>query len=292
MGTANTSNENNSRYLNNKSKFIKILVNVILYGILFIGSIIVLYPFFIMIMNSFKVGPEIMNAPLAIPKSISFGGYTEVFNSLNIPRLFFNTIFIAGSGTVLNVLFSSMVAYAIVKQDVPFKRLTRNIILASMMIPSVLLTIPTYTMMFNWNWINTYRVVIIPVCLSAYNIFLMMQFFTQIDDAYLEAARIDGANEFSIFAKIVLPMAKPALATVGILAFMWSWNDFMSPLLYLRSDAMYTLQIAIYKFKNSIPGVNVEQLWASMVLVSLPVVIVYFFMQKNFIKAFTGVGLK
>jgi multiple sugar transport system permease protein len=292
MATTNTSSANNSKHINNKNKSIKILVNVILYGILLIGSIIVLYPFFFMLMNSFKVGPEIMNAPLALPKSINLGGYTEVFNSLNIPRLFFNTIVIASSVTVLNVLFSSMVAYAIVKQDVPYKRLTRNIILASMMIPSVLLLIPTYTMMFNWNWIDTYRVLIIPVSLSAYNIFLMIQFFTQIDDAYLEAARIDGANEFTIFTKVVLPMAKPALATIGILAFMGSWNDFLNPLLYLRSDTKFTLQIAIFKFRNAIPGVHIEQLWAAMVLVSLPVVIIYFFMQKNFIKAFTGVGLK
>ena len=130
------------------------------------------------------------------------------------------------------------------------------------------------------------------MALSAYNIFLMIQFFTQIDDAYLEAARIDGANEFMIFNKVVLPMAKPALATISILAFMGSWNDFLNPLLYLRSDTKMTLQIAIYKFSNAIPGVHVEQLWAAMVLVSLPIVIIYFCMQKNFVKAFTGVGLK
>jgi len=161
-----------------------------------------------------------------------------------------------------------------------------------MMIPSVLLLIPTYTMMFNWDWIDTYRVLIIPVSVSAYNIFLMIQFVSQIDDAYLEAARIDGANEVMIFAKVVIPMSKPAIATIGILTFMGSWNDFMGPLLYLRGDAKMTLQLAVYKFSNAIPGVHIEQLWAALVLVSLPIVIVYFFMQKNFIKAFTGVGLK
>lgn len=292
MATTNTSSENISRRLNKKNKLMKILVNVILYGILLLGSIVVLYPFFFMIMNSFKAGTEIMNSPLALPKSISFNGYTEVFKALNIPRLFFNTIFIAGSVTVLNVLFSAMVAYAIVKQDVPYKKLTRGIILGSMMIPGVLLLIPTYTMMYNWDWINTYRVLIIPGALSAYNIFLMIQFFTQIDDAYLEAARIDGASEVTIFTKVVLPMAKPALSTIGILTFMGSWNDFMGPLLYLRSATKMTLQIAIFKFSSSIPGIHVEQLWAAMVIVSLPVVIIYFFAQKNFIKAFTGVGLK
>lgn len=291
MEKANNSSQNNSSRFNNKSKLKKALVKVILYGTLLIGSIFVLYPFFFMIMNSFKTGTEIMNAPLALPKALSFNGYREVFKNLNIPRLFFNTIFIAGSVTVLNVLFSAMVAYAIVKQDVPYKKVTRGIILGSMMIPGVLLLIPTYTMMYNWDWINTYRVLIIPGALSAYNIFLMIQFFTQIDDAYLEAARIDGASELTIFTKVVLPMAVPALSTIGILTFMGSWNDFMGPLLYLRSEAIMTLQIAIFKFSSTIPGLHAEQLWAAMVIVSVPVVIIYFFAQKNFIKAFTG-GVK
>ena len=292
MEKPNNSSQNNSRSLNNKSKSKKTLVNVILYGVLLIGSIFVLYPFFFMISNSFKTGTEIMNAPLALPKSISFRGYTDVFEALNIPRLFFNTIFIATSVTVLNVLFSAMVAYAMVKQDVPRKKLMRDVILGSMMIPSVLLLIPTYTMMYNLDWINTYRVLIIPTALSAYNIFLMIQFFKQIDDAYLEAARIDGANEFMIFTKVVLPMAKPALTTIGVLTFMGSWNDFMGPLLYLRSDAKMTLQLAIFKFSSTIPGLHIEQLWAAMVIISLPMVIIYFLLQKNFIEAFTGVGLK
>lgn len=277
---------------NNKYKRKKIIKNIILYFVLILGSIIVLYPFLFMIMNSFKKGPEIMNEPLKFPTSINFKGYTGVFSSLNIPRLFFNTTFIAGSVTILNVLFSSMVAYGIVKGDLPHKKLLKNIILGSMMIPSVLLLIPTYMMMYKWNWINTYKVLIIPGCITAYNVFLMMQFVSQIDDAYLEAARIDGASELSIFFKVLLPMCKPALSTIAILTFMGSWNDFTGPLLYLRGDSKMTLQLALYKFNTSIPGKYLEQLWAAITLVTVPVVIVYFFLQKNFVKAFTGVGLK
>jgi multiple sugar transport system permease protein len=283
---------NSKDALNKKYRRKKKLKNVILYTILIIGSIVVLYPFLFMVMNSFKTGPEIMNEPLSLPKSINLKGYIGVFTNLNIPRLFLNTVFISGSVTVLNVLFSSMVAYGIVKGDLPHKALLKNIILVSMMIPGILLLIPTYIMMYKWNWINTYRVLIIPASISAYNVFLMIQFISQIDDAYLEAARIDGASELTIFFKVLLPMCKPALATIGILTFMGSWNDFMGPLLYLRGDSKMTLQLALYNFSGSIPGQYLEQLWAATTLVTFPVVIVYFFLQKNFVKAFTGVGLK
>lgn len=283
---------NSKDALNKKYRRKKKLKNIVLYTILTIGSIVVLYPFLFMVMNSFKTGPAIMNEPLSLPKSLNLNGYIGVFTNLNIPRLFLNTVFISGSVTVLNVLFSSMVAYGIVKGDLPHKALLKNIILVSMMIPGILLLIPTYIMMYKWNWINTYRVLIIPASISAYNVFLMIQFISQIDDAYLEAARIDGASELTIFFKVLLPMCKPALATIGILTFMGSWNDFMGPLLYLRGDSKMTLQLALYNFSGAIPGQYLEQLWAATTLVTFPVVIVYFFLQKNFVKAFTGVGLK
>lgn len=278
--------------LNNNYIFKKRLKKIILYTVLILGSIIVVYPFLFMIMNSFKTGPAIMNEPLALPKSINLRGYIGVFASLNIPRLFFNTIFISGSVTVLNVLFSSMVAYGIVKGDLRHKKLLKDIILGSMMIPGILLLIPTYIMMYKWNWIDTYRVLIIPGAVSAYNIFLMIQFISQISDSYLEAARIDGASELQIFFRVLLPMTKPALTTIAILTFMGSWNDFFGPLLYLRDDSKMTIQLALYKFSGSIPGQFAEQLWAATALVTVPIVIVYFFLQRNFIKAFTGIGLK
>lgn len=270
----------------------KAIKNFIIYTILILGAFVVIYPFFFMIINSVKTGPEIMHYPNALPEKISLNGYIGVFKSLNVPRLFINTIFISGSVTILNTLFSSMVAYGIVKTQIPGRKALFKIILGSMMIPGILLLIPTYMMMYNWNWINTYRVLIIPAGISAYNIFLMMQFMKQINNAYLEAARIDGASEWQIFWKIVLPMSKPALATIMILTFMGSWNDFFGPLLYLRDESLMTLQLGLYRFSSSIPGKHIEQLWAATTMISIPVVIVFFFLQKNFIKAFTGIGLK
>lgn len=266
--------------------------NFMIFIVLLIGLVIVCYPFIFMLMNSVKPGPEILNSPNALPTRITFEGYIGVFKDLNLGRMFLNSIFISGSVTILNVILSAMVAYGLVKTKLPFKDRILDIILASMMVPGILLMIPSYCMLYNWGWINTYRVLIIPGCLGTFNIYLMVQFMRQIDNAYLEAARIDGANELQTFFKVVLPMCKPVLVTLGILTFMGSWNDFMGPLLYLRGDEKMTVQLAVYKYSTSIPGQHIEQLWAAITLVTLPIVVVYLFMQKSFMQAFGGVGLK
>lgn len=268
------------------------LKNIIIYSLLLLGVVVVIYPFFYMIMNSFKEGRDIIHNPTALPTKISFDGYKGMFEALNVGRLFFNSIFIASSVTVLNVIFSSMVAYGVMKTGIKLKPFFVKFILGTMMLPGVLLLIPKYMMLYNWGWINTYRVMIIPGMMSAYNIFLMIQFMKQIDDAYLEATRMDGANEFRVFWSIVLPMAKPAIATLVILTFMGSWNDFVEPLMYLRDESKMTLQLALYRFQSEIPGENIQQIWAATTIITLPVAMLFFFTQKNFIKAFTGVGIK
>ncbi|NSL62842.1 carbohydrate ABC transporter permease [Yersinia pestis] len=264
---------------------------MLIYSLLIIISLIVLYPFFFMIMNSFKTGSEIINAPNALPKNFSFNGYIQAFYSLNLGRIFLNTLFISVTVTLVNTLLSAMVAYAIVKMNLPGREFWIKLILTSMMVPAVLFTIPTYMMLYSWGWVNTFQALIVPGTISAYNIFLLVQFLKQVDNAYLEAARIDGAGE-SHFFKVVLPMIRPALATVAILTFMGSWNDFMGPLLYVRDDSLMTLQLALFKFVNDIPTDNLEQLWAMTTMIAVPVVLVFFFLQRNFIKAFTGIGVK
>lgn len=265
---------------------------IFIYIFLLSGIFIVGYPFFFMVINSFKSAPEILHSPTSLPSSISFKGYVDVFKNLAIGKLFINSIFISACSTILNVVFSSMVAYGITKTELPYAKRIKEIILASMMIPSILLLIPTYTLMYNWNWINTYRVLIIPGMISAYNIFLMIQFMEQIDNSYIEAARIDGASELKIFLSVIFPMCKPAISTISILTFMGSWNDFLGPLLYLRGEEKMTVQLALYKFQSAVPGENLQQLWAATTLITLPIVIVYILLQKNFIQSFSGVGIK
>jgi len=274
--------------LHNKQKLSKILI----YLILSLFSVVVIVPFLFMIINSFKPGTEIMHYPLSLPKNWTLSGYIKVFQTLDIMTLFKNSLIIAVSVTALNVFLDSMVAYALSKLHFPGRDLIFKLVLGSMMIPGILLLIPTFNMLYNWDWVNTYKVLIIPAAVSAYNIFLIRQFIQQIPDDYIHSARLDGCNEFQVYWKIIVPMSKPVLATVAILAFMGSWNDLFGPLLYMRDESMYTLQLGLYQFTTQIPGQFLEQLWAATTLVTLPVIIVFLFFQRYFIEAFSGVGLK
>lgn len=136
---------------------------LLIYIGLLAASLIVLYPFFFMIINSFKSGSEIMHSPNALPTSWSAKGYIEVFDSVNLWRIFFNTIFVSVSVMVLNCLLSAMVAFAIAKTKMPGRQVWLRLILSSMMVPAILFTIPVYMMMYDWGWVNTYRVLIIRV---------------------------------------------------------------------------------------------------------------------------------
>jgi len=156
----------------------------------------------------------------------------------------------------------------------------------------VLFLIPTYVMIYNLGWVGKFHALIIPSAVSVYNIFLVRQFMTGIPDELLEAARLDGANELLVFLRIVLPLCRPALATVAILSFLGSWNDFLGPLLYLNRPETWTVQLGLYQFKTSIPGENLQELWAATTLITVPLVLVYFFLQDQFMRAFANVSLK
>ncbi len=216
-----------------------------LYVVLSIGLILAMYPFFYMLSNSLKTGMEIMEYPNALPKQLTIQGYISVFKQFNMPLLFRNSVFIAVSVAFLSCLLNAMVAYAVEKMRFPGREVLFRIILSTMMIPGILLLVPTYIFMYRIHWVNTFRVLILPGAVTAYNIFLMRQFFKHIDNEYIEAAKCDGANHLSIFFRLVIPMSVPILTTVAILGFMGSWNDLFGPLLYLRDQNKYTLQLGL-----------------------------------------------
>jgi multiple sugar transport system permease protein len=265
---------------------------VFIYTLLVLGALVMAYPFFYMIMNSVKPGPEILHSPNSLPSEITFTGYTGVFRRLNMVRLFRNSLILAVSITALNTILSALAAYAIAKIPFPGRDQIFGFMLATMMIPGVLFLIPTYVLMYNLGWVGHFHALIIPASVSVYNIFLIRQFMAGIPDDLVEAARLDGAGELRVFASVILPMARPALATVAILNFMGSWNDFFGPLLYLNNPDTWTVQLGLWQFRSSVPGENAQEIWAATTMITVPLVLFYFFMQDQFTKAFANVSLK
>jgi multiple sugar transport system permease protein len=245
-----------------------------------------------MLMNSVKTGPEILHSPTSLPRQITFSGYQGVFERLNMLLLYRNSLILAVSITLLNTFLSALAAYAIAKIPFPGRDQLFGFMLTTMMIPTVLFLIPTYVMIYRLGWVGQFHALIIPSAVSVYNIFLIRQFMVGIPDEILEAARLDGANELVMFWRILLPLSRPALATVAILNFIGSWNDFLGPLLYLNRPETWTVQLGLYQFKTSIPGENAQEIWAATTLITVPLILVYFFLQDQFMRAFANVSLK
>ncbi len=265
---------------------------ILVYVILGLGALIVLYPFFYMVMNSLKPGREILHSPTSLPSQITFSGYTGVFQRLNMLLLFRNSLILAISTTVLNTILSALAAYAIAKIPFPGRAHIFSFMLATMMIPGVLFLIPTYVLMYNLGWVGQFHALIIPAAVTVYNIFLLRQFMVGIPTDTIEAARLDGANEFAIFLRVIMPISRPALATVAILNFMGSWNDFIGPLLYLNEPSKWTVQLGLHQFQSAVPGENAQEIWAATTLITIPLIVIFFFLQDQFMKAFANVSFK
>ena len=265
---------------------------VLIYIALILGALVLVYPFAYMLMNSVKFGPEILHAPTKLPSRVTFTGYQAVFQQLNMLNLFKNSLILAVSITAINTILSALAAYAIAKIPFPGRNQLFGFMLATMMIPGVLFLIPTYVMMYRLGWVGHFYALIIPSAVSVYNIFLIRQFMVGIPDELIEAARLDGASELNIFTRVILPLTRPVLATVAILNFIGSWNDFLGPLLYLNKPATWTVQLGLYQFQSSIPGEHIQEIWASMTLITIPLVLVYFFLQDQFMQAFANATFK
>ncbi|MEL7674858.1 MAG: carbohydrate ABC transporter permease, partial [Chloroflexota bacterium] len=177
---------------------------ILIYVALTLGAIAVIYPFFFMVNNSFKTGREILHSPTALPTEITLRGYTGVFEKLDVLLLFKNSLILAISITALNALLSALAGYAFAKIPFPGRGRIFGFMLLTMMIPGVLFLIPTYVLIYNIGWVGRYEALIVPSAVSVFNIFLVRQFMTGIPDELVEAARMDGAGEITIFLRIIL----------------------------------------------------------------------------------------
>ncbi len=265
-------------------------------------TILFLIPFFWMVSTSLK-SPYELQGIVWFPEKLAFENYEAAFSFGMWPEWFANTIIITVAGVIGTVISASLVAYSFARLRWRARDTLFSIILMTMMLPSVVTMIPQFVLFakmpaFGFQnsavWVNTFLPLIVPAWCGggAFNIFLLRQFMRTIPMELSEAARIDGAAELRIWWEVVLPLTKPALATVAIFTFQGAWQDFMGPLLYLQSEHLYTLQIGLRQFEAAAGGSPAYNwLMAASLVVMLPVLLVYLIFQRYFIEGIQMSGM-
>ena len=266
---------------------------ILLHVALVVGLVLMIGPFVWMILGSFKTTAELRQLPPTfLPDDPTLENYRELFDRLDFPRYFFNSTIVALTVTLGNLLFCSMAGYALAKLEFPGKRVLLVLMLATLMVPAIVTFMPLFVLISNMGLANTHLGLILPFLVGAFGAFLMRQFIMGIPDELLEAARVDGAGEYRIFFRIVLPLCGPALATLAILTFLSSWNAFLWPLVVASTEDMYTLPVAIALFSIGQNESDVALQMAGSVVVVAPVIVLFFAMQRYVIQSIATTGIK
>jgi multiple sugar transport system permease protein len=266
-----------------------------LYLVVGLGALITIVPFVWMILSSFKNSTEIFSyPPTIIPGTWRLGNYSKLFTERPFGTWYINSILVSGISTLTVLFFSSLAGFGFAKYNFRGRGLLFALLLGSTMIPFQLILIPLFIETSRMKMIDTYAGLILPFMAPALSIFLMKQYISAIPNELLDAARIDGATEFKIFLRVVLPLLRPALATLGIITFLGSWNSFIWPLVMLRSETMMTLPIGLRALTENVPGKGRDygMIMAAATLVSVPVIIVFLAMQRQFISGLLSGSVK
>lgn len=268
---------------------------VVKYGIyilLTVGAVFILLPFFWMISTSLKMPSEIASMPPKwIPSKLIWDNYKTAWNYAPFAKYFFNSFYVAITCTILEVITSALGAYAFAKMEFFGKKIMFIVFLGTMMIPGEVLLIPNYMTIIKLGWIDSYKALIIPWIVSVFGIFLMRQFFMTIPNELHDAAKIDGCSRFRFLWQIVIPLSKPVLVTAALFKFIGSWNAFLWVLIVTNSPSMRTIPVGLSFFSSDV-GTDFHLLMAASTFALLPILILFFFLQKQFIQGITRSGLK
>jgi ABC-type glycerol-3-phosphate transport system permease component len=267
----------------------------LVYLLLIPGAILLVLPFLWMISTSLKVPKQVFAyPPILIPNPVRFANYVEGWTKFAPFNLYLQNSLIITFGNIAGNLFSCcLAAYGFARLRARGKEILFLLVLATMMIPMWVTLIPQYVLFSYLHWTNTFAPLMVPAWFGwPLFIFLLRQFFMTIPRDLDDAARIDGCGTFGILWRILLPLTKPALATVTVLAFIGNWNNFMTPLIYLRDPDKYTLAIGLQRFQGVQGNVQYHYMMAVAVLTVLPIIIIFFFAQKYFVQGIVMTGIK
>ena len=246
-----------------------------------------------MLSTSLKSNPQLyVYPPILWPVPAHWENYPKAVSYIDFFLYLRNTLIIALSSTIGALISCSLVAYSLARIPWPGRNVLFIVTIATLMLPFQVTLIPLFLVYKNLGWVGDFRPLIIPQFFGgALYIFLLRQFFMTIPMELSEAARIDGANELRIYWTIILPLAKPALATVAIFEFIARWRDYLGPLIYLNDQNLYTLSLGIYEYRSQY-GAEWALLMAASVLITLPIVLLFFFLQKTFVQGIALTGIK
>ena len=277
-----------------RQKMVFVLVQVFLYLFLLVMAVVVLFPFYWMIISSLKTLDEYrMSVPTFFPRRVMFSNYLEAFSSANLGRLFLNTLYVGVVSTILSLVITILSAFAFARLEFAGKNALFAALLATMMIPGELFTITNYSTVTKLGWINTYTVLIVPFLVSVFYIYLLRQNFMQIPDELYLAAKVDGTSDLKYLCKVMIPLSLPTLISITILKMMGAWNSYIWPRL-VANDENHRMITNVLRnaFTETTGDVNYPVQMAAVALVSFPLFLVFVFLRKYIMKGVSRSGIK
>lgn len=283
--------------MNHKTKFRRRrrIVSALKYTVLILVSLLLLFPFYWMVITSLKDSTQIFVFPPELfPKKITFENFKELFNHMKFFRYMWNSLLVSGVNSLCIVLISGITAYAFAKLKFAGRDVIFLFFLAGLMIPVEVITVPLYFMLGKIGWVDKLVSLMVPSIFGSagvFGLFILRQFFITVPDELVEAARIDGCSQLGIVFRIVMPMAKSAIATVVIFTFANCWNEFFQPLIFLSSQENYTLPLALAMFSDE-GGTKWHLVMAASTLATIPLLSVFYMCQNKFIESMAMSGIK
>ncbi|MGF9763392.1 carbohydrate ABC transporter permease [Microvirga sp. 0TCS3.31] len=263
---------------------------ILAWTLLFIGGVIMVTPLLFMISTSLKDASQVYDLRV-IPEAPTLDNYIEILGDGRFTRWLINSTIIAVIVTLSNVFFDSLVGYTLAKFRFRGRYIVFIAILSTLMIPTEMLVLPWYLMASQFGWIDSYWGIMFPGMMTAFGTFLMKQFFEGVPDDFLEAARIDGLNEFTIWWKIAMPLVTPALSALAIFTFLGNWTAFFWPLIVTTSAELYTLPVGLSSFAVE-QSIQWEKIMTGASIATLPTLIIFLFLQRYIVRGVMLAGLK
>ncbi|WP_432288893.1 carbohydrate ABC transporter permease (plasmid) [Aminobacter sp. BA135] len=263
---------------------------ILAWTLLFIGGLIMVTPLAFMFSTSFKTAGQVYDLKL-IPAAPTLANYIAILADGRFMRWFFNSMFVAVMVTLSNVFFDSLVGYTLAKFEFRGRYFIFLAILSTLMIPTEMLVIPWYLMSSKLGWLDSYWGIMFPGMMTAFGTFLMKQFFEGVPNDFLEAARVDGLNEFQIFWKVAMPLVTPALSALAIFTFLGNWTAFFWPLIVTTSKELYTLPVGLSSFAVE-QSIQWEMIMTGAAIATLPTLIVFLVLQRYIVRGVMLAGLK